>query len=250
MRTGLAELEKELDAFFRQPQDRGPLATVPGRFSQMRGVLSVLGLDHAVQAVGAMRGAVQAILLSPPSGPPAGVERPGNNVGALGLLVDMLGYQPALARKLFVFDAEAGELRPVMGRVSAPPVAVPEPEPPLEEALAEALPELADLPGLVHAPEEAEPSTEPPGLEAEVPAQVPGDPTPEPWMREGVEAIEVHEVDEIQVNESREIGLATRELLVGRQRPQLRPAVGVRSLANRADGFQSQRYVGIDEQAR
>jgi chemosensory pili system protein ChpA (sensor histidine kinase/response regulator) len=43
----------------------------------------------------------------------------------LGFLIDMLNYQPALARKLFVFDAHRGELRPVMGRalrpVSAPP---------------------------------------------------------------------------------------------------------------------------------
>ena len=28
----------------------------------------------------------------------------GNNLGALGFLIDMLNYQPALAKKLFVFD--------------------------------------------------------------------------------------------------------------------------------------------------
>ena len=40
----------------------------------------------------------------------------GNNLGALGFLIDMLGYQPALAKRLFVFDAELGELKPLMGR--------------------------------------------------------------------------------------------------------------------------------------
>jgi chemotaxis protein histidine kinase CheA len=45
-------------------------------------------------------------------------DRLGNNLGALGLLIDMLNYQPALAKKLFVFDPELGELRPVMGRAT------------------------------------------------------------------------------------------------------------------------------------
>ena len=40
----------------------------------------------------------------------------GNNLGALGFLIDMLNYQPALAKKLFVYDDSTGELRPLMGR--------------------------------------------------------------------------------------------------------------------------------------
>ena len=35
-------------------------------------------------------------------------------------MFDMLSYQPALAKKLFVFDEQAGELKPVMGRVAEP----------------------------------------------------------------------------------------------------------------------------------
>jgi chemosensory pili system protein ChpA (sensor histidine kinase/response regulator) len=38
-------------------------------------------------------------------------------LGALGFLIDMLNYQPALAKKLFFYDEEKGELNPVMGRV-------------------------------------------------------------------------------------------------------------------------------------
>lgn len=127
LRVTLGELEKDLDAFFRQPGDRTPLHAVPQRLSQMRGVLSVLGLDQASQAVLRMRDTVQAMLMAPAdAAPPAGpgVESLGNSLGALGFLIDMLAYQPALARKLFVLDEASGELRPVMGRAvpAVPPV--------------------------------------------------------------------------------------------------------------------------------
>jgi chemosensory pili system protein ChpA (sensor histidine kinase/response regulator) len=125
LRVSLGELEKELDAYLREPSAPQRLQPVPGRLHQMRGVLSVLGLDHAAQAVTHMRDSVQALLQAPPGAPAPDTTTLGNNLGALGFLIDMLNYQPALARKLFVFDAHRGELRPVMGRalrpVSAPP---------------------------------------------------------------------------------------------------------------------------------
>ena len=43
-------------------------------------------------------------------------EKLGNSLGALGLLIDMLSYQRAMAKKLFVYDEEAGEFKPLMGR--------------------------------------------------------------------------------------------------------------------------------------
>ena len=74
-------------------------------------------------AVVSMRDSVEEMLVTKVDvelAPMAGTfDRLGNNLGALGLLIDMLNYQPALARKLFVFDAELGELKPVMGRVVA-----------------------------------------------------------------------------------------------------------------------------------
>jgi chemosensory pili system protein ChpA (sensor histidine kinase/response regulator) len=42
-------------------------------------------------------------------------EKLGNSLGAMGFLIDMLSYQRALAKKLFVYDEDAGELRPVDG---------------------------------------------------------------------------------------------------------------------------------------
>ncbi len=137
LRLSLAGLEKELDAFFRDPTQVDLLHAVQGRLNPMRGVLSVLGLDHAAQAVLHMRDAVQALLQASPGTADADVTNLGHNLGALGFLIDMLDYQPALARKLFVFDAARRELTPVMGRAAsqaAAPVVI-------AQAQAEAVPE-------------------------------------------------------------------------------------------------------------
>ncbi|MCJ0762067.1 Hpt domain-containing protein [Variovorax terrae] len=120
LRTTLGELEKSLDQFFRNPQDKASLRDVPGQLSQMRGVLSVLGLDQASQAVLRMRDSVEQILVTEideERARAAGTfDKLGNNLGALGFLIDMLNYQPALAKKLFIYDDERGELKPLMGR--------------------------------------------------------------------------------------------------------------------------------------
>ena len=124
LRVTLAEAEKALDEFFRDPDEKAVLHSVPGLLAQMRGVLSVLGLEQAAQAVIRMREGVERILATEvdmDKDRTAGTfDTLGNNFGALGFLIDMLNYQPALAKRLFVFDAELGELRPVMGRTTAP----------------------------------------------------------------------------------------------------------------------------------
>ncbi len=122
LRSTLTELEKLLDQFFRDPKEKGPLRDAPGHLSQMRGVLSVLGLDQASQAVLRMRDTVEEILVTEideARARAAGTfDKLGNNLGALGFLIDMLNYQPALAKKLFVYDDELGELKPLMGRAA------------------------------------------------------------------------------------------------------------------------------------
>lgn len=123
LRTSLGELEKSLDQFFRNPREKGALRDVPGHLSQMRGVLSVLGLDQAAQTVLRMRESVEHIMAGEGDGDGAhaagSFEKLGTNLGAMGFLIDMLNYQPALAKKLFVFDDASGELRPLMGRTVA-----------------------------------------------------------------------------------------------------------------------------------
>ena len=116
LRAHLSELEKSLDQFFRRPTDKSVLRTVPTQLLQMRGVFSVLGLDQAAQTVLRMRENVDHLLADETTADASEFDGLGNNLGALGFLIDMLGYQPALAKRLFVFDAEAGELKPLMGR--------------------------------------------------------------------------------------------------------------------------------------
>jgi chemosensory pili system protein ChpA (sensor histidine kinase/response regulator) len=131
LRGTLSELEKVLDQFFRDPTDRAPLRGAPGFLAQMRGVISVLGLDQASQAIMHMRDTVESIVAGMISDDDARAngtyDKLGNNLGALGFLIDMLNYQPSLAKKLFVYDEARGELRPLMGRAAEEaPAAAPE----------------------------------------------------------------------------------------------------------------------------
>jgi chemosensory pili system protein ChpA (sensor histidine kinase/response regulator) len=124
LKVSLGEAEKSLDQFFRMPREKACLHVAVSQLAQMRGVLSVLGLDQAVLAVSRMRTAVEQILdteVDEAMAREAGTfQHLGDNLSALSFLVDMLNYQPALAKKLFVFDEETGELRPVMGRTVNP----------------------------------------------------------------------------------------------------------------------------------
>ncbi len=120
LKVSLGDVEKSLDQFFRTPQEKAGLHVAASQLAQMRGVLSVLGLDHAVHAVTRMRTMVEQILdteVDEALAREAGTfQQLGNNLSAMSLLVDMLNYQPTLAKKLFVFDEEKGELLPLMGR--------------------------------------------------------------------------------------------------------------------------------------
>ena len=114
LRTALGEVEKLMDQFFRAPHDVQPLRPVPDKFAQMRGVLSLLGLDQAALAVARMREVTEGFLLQGGATDlqsQASFEKLGNSLGALGFMIDMLSYQRAMARSLFVYDQELGELR-------------------------------------------------------------------------------------------------------------------------------------------
>jgi chemosensory pili system protein ChpA (sensor histidine kinase/response regulator) len=162
LRTALTEIEKSLDQFFRNPKDKVPLHEVPSQLAQMRGVFSVLGLDQASLATLRMRDSVEKFLVDDvdESTARSGIfEKLGNSLGALGFLIDMLSYQRALAKKLFVYDEALGEFKPLMGRdkqvqavpapqpvqppVSAKPV-VPPPAKPVSAPAAKAPVEIAE----------------------------------------------------------------------------------------------------------
>ena len=133
LRTTLSDAEKLIDQFFRNPADPSVLIPVPNHLSAMRGVLSVLGMDHAASALLRMRDEVDGLSSTEVDlsrvGQAGVFDRLAGNLGALGFLIDMLSVQPALAKSLFVFDAEAGTLSPVMGRGDRAPVTPGEPLP-------------------------------------------------------------------------------------------------------------------------
>ncbi|WPH19884.1 hybrid sensor histidine kinase/response regulator [Variovorax paradoxus] len=141
LRSHLSELEKSLDQYFRRPAEKALLRTVPSQLLQMRGVFSVLGLDQAASTVQRMRDDVEQMLVgnASPIEEMHSFDALGNNLGALGFLIDMLGYQPALAKRLFVFDADAGELKPLMGRQAADSAAAETAVPGAAPAAAEAV---------------------------------------------------------------------------------------------------------------
>ncbi len=124
LRASLSEVEKAIDKFFRNPGDHAALIDVPVQLGSMRGVLSVLGMDPASQALLRMRSEVDGLVsteVDPDKVKSAGVfERLAGNLSALGFMIDMLSVQPHMAKSLFVYDAEAGTLAPVMGRSAAP----------------------------------------------------------------------------------------------------------------------------------
>jgi chemosensory pili system protein ChpA (sensor histidine kinase/response regulator) len=122
LRTNLGEVEKSLDQFFRDPRDKSPLREVPSQLAQMRGVFSVLGLDQPSIAAIRMRASVEQFLvddIDEESARTGIFEKIGNSLGAMGFLIDMLSYQRALAKTLFVYDEELGEFKPLMGRERA-----------------------------------------------------------------------------------------------------------------------------------
>ncbi len=119
LRTSLGEVETSLDKFFRNPKDKTPLQEVPSQLAQMRGVFSVLGLDQPSLAALRMRASVEQFLVDDidEASARSGIfDKLGNSLGAMGFLIDMLSYQRTLAKKLFVYDEELGEFKPLMGR--------------------------------------------------------------------------------------------------------------------------------------
>ena len=131
LRATLSEAEKQIDQYFRDPTDHTPLANVPSELQSMKGVLAVLGLNLAAQAVTRMREDIEHLLVAGASVDQAAEEgvfdRLATNLGALGFLIDMMGVQPTLAKSLFEFNAETGVLSPVMGREKLPPAELDDP---------------------------------------------------------------------------------------------------------------------------
>ena len=76
LRASLSEAEKLIDQHFRQPEDRKLLIPVPNQLAAMRGVLSVLGMDHASAALLRMRDEIDGLVASEPGAERRHADRP------------------------------------------------------------------------------------------------------------------------------------------------------------------------------
>ncbi len=123
LRADMSTVEKLLDAYFRDPSHKPDLAQVPHLLSQMRGVFSVLGVDVASQALSYLRTEIDSLVADDVPTDSQRFDALASNIGVLGFLVDMLSYQPELAKTLFVFDNDKKELRAVVPSTqrTAPP---------------------------------------------------------------------------------------------------------------------------------
>lgn len=181
LRADMNAVEKLLDAYFRNPATKPDLAPVPQLLSQMRGVFSVLGVDVASAALTHLRDEIDVLLGADTLPDTARFDALAGNIGVLGFLVDMLSYQPELAKSLFVFDPEQKLLRAIVP--STQRTAPPTPKQDVEQAAEQLRQDMAR--GL--APEQAEQRLAQLRAEAalagvsDIPAQLlQAEPTPEP----------------------------------------------------------------------
>ena len=120
LRASLSEAEKAIDQFFRNPAEHE--RADPGAAAAVVDARRAVGARHGARVGGAAAHARRGRRPGLDRGrsarevaKPAVFERLAGNLSALGFLIDMLSVQPQLAKSLFVFDAEAGTLSPVMG---------------------------------------------------------------------------------------------------------------------------------------
>ncbi|MBN8505784.1 MAG: Hpt domain-containing protein [Burkholderiales bacterium] len=124
LRVNLGEVERATDEYFRDPTKRQALIPVPGQLQAMRGVFTVLGVDDAAVTCVRMRDEIDRLSnteVDPSlSGPQAVFQRLATNLGQLGFLIDMLSVQAPLAKEMFRFDEERGELVATVERERRP----------------------------------------------------------------------------------------------------------------------------------
>ena len=130
LRNMLGKVELNIDAFLRKNESSQVLSQATIDLQQMYGVLSVLGLDEAAKASSTMIEQVNWLLRHESDASAETdtqrtqlVRSLSNSLGALGFLVDMLGYQPLVARQMFVYDAQNKELKLLVDKEPSQPKA-------------------------------------------------------------------------------------------------------------------------------
>ena len=127
LRVVLAEVEMGLDVFFQHPENTATLERVPDQLQQIHNILAILGLEQAALVAQRVSEQVQTFIAQTHDSASTTLDHNdarfaeiGNNIGALGLQLDMLAYQPALAQNLFVYDPDAASLKPALNSIRSP----------------------------------------------------------------------------------------------------------------------------------
>lgn len=118
------KVEQQIDNFLRKNADPIVLTEAISGMRQIFGVLSVLGVNDASRAVTGMIKKVEWLVHNHADQSEDKKEERkaiifslSNSLGAFGFLVNMLGYQPLIARELFSYDESKQELIFRFGRV-------------------------------------------------------------------------------------------------------------------------------------
>ena len=101
----LREVEQRLDRFFREPAERGELASLDGMVEQMASVLALLGFDEVVAALDDARATVRRYAEGA-AADEADFARLASNLGAVGFFIETLHQDADRPRSHFSWHAD------------------------------------------------------------------------------------------------------------------------------------------------
>jgi chemosensory pili system protein ChpA (sensor histidine kinase/response regulator) len=120
MQSSLRQVEKMLDEYFREPEQRAGLSEIDKILHQISGALAILDHDDAVRAVQHTQIAVRKFIEAEDVPPIHDFEQVAQNVGALSFFIETLQLHPDGAKSRFVFDDRSGTFRANLTEKNSP----------------------------------------------------------------------------------------------------------------------------------
>lgn len=119
--TQLASIEKNLDAFFRNPTDKSSIAGNDAPLAQIEGALGLLGLVPVQHAVAYVRAKLVNFASEEYLPDPTDFTQLAQNYGRLTLAIETFARDQDLAADRYEFDQVSGQLRENLNRFKAIP---------------------------------------------------------------------------------------------------------------------------------
>jgi chemosensory pili system protein ChpA (sensor histidine kinase/response regulator) len=108
MQSSLRQVEKTLDEYFNDPEQRAGIEQIGSVLHQIEGALAVLDQEDAMRAVRHVNATVKRFAESAETPDRAEFQHVARNVGALSFFIETLQLNPDGARKRFMFDEQEG----------------------------------------------------------------------------------------------------------------------------------------------